>query len=72
MQGAHREVGLLDSDAKDAILDALIADAETQEAFGEDFDPDELPVVRAVYDPIAERLAELRGHLYRCDMRKSQ
>lgn len=52
--------GRYDADTKETILDALVADAESQAAFGSDLDPDDLSIIRAHYDPVAERLAELQ------------
>lgn len=52
--------GRYNADTKDTLLDALISDAESQTAFGKNFDPDELSIIRAFYDPVAERLAELQ------------
>ncbi|QRV15016.1 baseplate J/gp47 family protein [Haloterrigena salifodinae] len=48
--------GRFDPDAKEAILDAMMADAK--ERFGADLNDSELAVIRTFYDPIAERLAE--------------
>jgi uncharacterized phage protein gp47/JayE len=48
--------GRFDPDTKEIILDAMMADAK--ERFGPDINDGEKAVIRTLYDPVAERLAE--------------
>lgn len=53
--------GTFDPDPKEIILTSMMADAKQR--FGSDLNDNELAVIRTIYDPVAERLAEAQDDM---------